>query len=444
MPDRNQNRNSTDPESLLSNLAEQKALSELKRRLLAAEMEGFLVDMQVQIERMRASVDLLERADQLGLEMIYLNRRDALLDFLPYLEGYVKRPESKLYIVSSSLKGALEKMPVFADVIYEAVPRQMCPDGEENTENVLESSQKEFCVLLTHPWYSSFRENQEVRSPGDIADEIFQSIRKLREMGARDIKFYKGTPTCFLIATDERMLLNPYPYEKEAFESFCITVKKIVPPTIPGSIYEQYITNHFFAPWENLRGNALTYEYFELDGPIPGPEKRLEEGPDFFVIQDANEFYLAVFLRGKQGVPAAVEMTDTEEEKSRADRTATPELPKFVSLGDKFKLRLLRVRNNTYEWVPLKEVKYYFNEERRSGKILGKHPGEFEEFAMIGIFSDEDPPIENPHEHKEGWAHPDLKGQPLPLFWRWMWEKPKDKPKRQEHDAPETTAVGGQ
>jgi len=374
-------------------------LASLRDVLVTGEIQEYLGALQREVKRMRDSIDLLNRADQLGLDMVYLTRQEALHTFLRYLKGYVERQESKLYIVGSSLKGAIEMIPDFRDVLEKA----------RRTES---SPKKELHVLLTHPFYSSFRENQEDRSAGDIADEIFQSIRLLRQMGITETKLYKGTPTCFLIATDECMLLNPYPYEKEAFESFCLIVRKV---DSPNSIYYQYIMHHFYEPWQNRRGNALEYQYFRLEGPNPG--QTLSDGPDFFVIQDAKEFYLAAFLRGVPGLPTVVKKETGAGEKEDGLEPAAAQVPEFIPLGDQFVVKLLRVHDDgrVCEWEEFKGQQY-FNPERRRGKVIGSHPGDFKEFAMVGVFSRDDT-YRNPHTHKLEWAPLGLKGQPLPLFW---------------------------
>lgn len=385
-------------------------LSRVRTELVTGEMREYLADLQREVSRMRASLDLLDRADRLGLEMVFLNRQDALHAFISYLRGYVERQESKLYIVGSSLKGTIEMIPEFRSILEKAVPTTTSPN-------------KELSILLTHPWYSGFRENQEDRSAGDIADEIFQSLRIARQIGATEeqVKLYKGTPTCFLIATDERMLLNPYPYEKEAYESFCLTVRYV---NRPDSIYHQYITHHFLEPWGNRRGNALKYQYHRLEGPNPG--QKLLEGPDFFVIQDAREFYLAVFLRGTPGLPTVVERKDerTDLEEISMSQSSHDEVHEHIPLGDGFVVKLLRVGDSGQKcmWEEFKG-KSYFNPERRRGKVIGIHPGDFEEYAMVGVFSQDEEKFKNPHPHKKEWAPPGLQEHPLPLFWQWVRQR---------------------
>lgn len=363
-----------------------------------------LEDLGKEVERLHNSIDLLQQAASLGLEMVYPNRQDALNTFAKYLEDYVKRPDSQLFIVASSLKGILAKMPSFRHILYNAKP-------------VKDDKRKQLHILLTHPKHAQFRENQEERAQGDIAEEVFQSIRECEEaigLGPDDagdyIKLYKGTPTCFMIATTERMLLNPYPYEKEAYQSFCLTVRDV---GHYGSIYQQYRTHHFEEPWTNRRQNTLRYQRYTLEGPNPGERLDESRGPDFFVVQDADSFYLAVFLKGVRGLPPCVPL--------RANQTKAEEFGEQVlDLGDAFQVKLYRRKDGK-----LKEEDFdgqcHFHTQQRKGKILGEQKGSFEAYPFVGIFS-KDQKIKNPHIQPDAaWVDPELRGKPMPLFW---WARP--------------------
>ena len=52
----------------------------------------------------------------------------------------------------------------------------------------------------------------------------------------------------FGIATTERMLLNPYPYENESRRCMSLIIRKTEEPD---DIYHQYLTGHFENPWKN-------------------------------------------------------------------------------------------------------------------------------------------------------------------------------------------------
>ncbi|MCY2951827.1 MAG: hypothetical protein NTU53_07595 [Planctomycetota bacterium] len=382
----------------------ERTMERLRAELISGELARSLDDLTGQVSRMRASLDLLNRADSLGLHMVYLDRQEALRDFMPHLKEYVKRDDSELYIVGSSLKGVLAKETDFGEAMVQA-----CPPGPK--------SKKVLNILLTHPWYARLRENQEDRSAGDIAAEVFESIRVLRERLSpslvsgpnSQIRLYKGTPTCFMIATKDSMLLNPYPYEKEGYQSFCLTVRSV---NEQNCIYHQYFEHHFREPWRNRHGNTLDYKYYKLIGPNP-LGKPLQDGPDFFVVQDAKDFYLAIFLKATPGLPMSMDIASPATQASDS-HLGTP----VLRLGGKFEVKLLRTSPNgpsVWEVFTPESEFYNFNQDQRRGKILATHPGRFDEFSMLGVFSAEG--IENPHKHDPAQCPPDMVDQALPLFW---------------------------
>ena len=158
--------------------------------------------------------------------MLYTDRSTALVDFSNAMQNEAQRGKDmgSLIIVGSSVKGLLENVKDTPMIIKKAIEARC-----------------ELRILLTHPQYSRYRENQEDRPTGAIEDEIFDGIRKLEScvedkfpetpdrILAPMVKLYKGTPTCFMIIAGNRMLINPYPYEEEAYKSYCILVRKVEP-----------------------------------------------------------------------------------------------------------------------------------------------------------------------------------------------------------------------
>jgi hypothetical protein len=53
------------------------------------------------------------------------------------------------------------------------------------------------------------------------------------------VYLYRGTPTCFGVLASQGMLLNPYPYGRQAYESPCIEIRKQTPA------YDVYKQAHF-------------------------------------------------------------------------------------------------------------------------------------------------------------------------------------------------------
>ncbi len=163
---------------------------------------------------------LFAASEMVGIETAYENREVALLErnadgkdaqsFLQFM-----KTEPKLIVVGSSLLGLRMYITKLSQYLR-------WRKGREGYETKL---------LLTHPCFSALREDQEKRSQGQIRKEIQDTLRYLEKDCALDlnmsIRFYKGTPTCFMIVTSNAMLLNPYPYQTEAYRAFCLEVRRL-------------------------------------------------------------------------------------------------------------------------------------------------------------------------------------------------------------------------
>jgi len=119
-------------------------------------------------------------------------------------------------------------------------------------------------ILMTNPEVSELRERQEVRERGSIANEIRESVNTLtQDWGiTRDsIRFYNGAPTVFLLFTPERMLLNPYSYQTEAFKTFTLEVARTQSSE---DIYAQYLLNHFERSWQGPNSSSVEDAFRDL------------------------------------------------------------------------------------------------------------------------------------------------------------------------------------
>jgi len=159
-------------------------------------------------------------SQMVGIETAYENREIALLErdasgesaksFLKHLKS-----EPKLIVVGSSLLGLRMYITKLAQYLSE---RNDHPDYETK-------------FLLTHPCFTSLREDQEKRGSGQIQKEVQDTLRFLEKEGGLalqdSVRFYMGTPTCFMILTSNAMLLNPYPYQTEAYKAFCLEVRRL-------------------------------------------------------------------------------------------------------------------------------------------------------------------------------------------------------------------------
>jgi hypothetical protein len=370
--------------------------------------------LEGEVGSLRVSTEFLRRSSDLGLEMIYTDRAAALRDFAMSMQNEARRgkEKGKLIIVGSSIKGLLENIKETPMIIKDAVETEC-----------------ELRILLTHPEYSRYRENQEDRPTGAIEDEIFEGIRELEscvEVAYPDppdlklapmVKLYKGTPTCFMIVTGNRMLINPYPYEEEAYKSFCIAVREVEPRDpaidIERTIYAQYTRAHFEKPWDR---NSVPYRHYWLEGPNPKEAwDRDSCYGDVFVVQDASNFYLAVYLLGQRkakvrGMPTSIPFSGTSQN------------PNYLILPARFSVRLFSAYSNDWHSLDKGIGSLELHPERRRGKASGEVGGNLlNDYLMLGLF-DPDEKVANPNIDDESTIE-GLKGQPLPLFYVWLGEK---------------------
>lgn len=181
-------------------------------------------EMATSFERTRGLISkitgLFAASQMVGIDTAYENREVALLErdasggssesFLRHMKD-----DPKLIVVGSSLLGVRMFIPKLGPYLR-----------SRNSKKGYETK-----FLLTHPCFSALREDQEKRSQGQIRKEIEDTLRFLeKDCGldlSKSIRFYKGTPTCFMIVTSNAMLLNPYPYQTEAFKAFCLEVRRL-------------------------------------------------------------------------------------------------------------------------------------------------------------------------------------------------------------------------
>ncbi|HEX8068660.1 MAG TPA: toll/interleukin-1 receptor domain-containing protein [Pyrinomonadaceae bacterium] len=181
-------------------------------------------------------------ASPLGLEGVYQTRGAALENFAGSLNAEIDKAQqgkpARIWIVSSSCRG-------FLTAAIERFDGQGMIDQIANTPC-------DFRILMTDPDMADFRAEQEGRAQGAIQTEIRAGIAMLKYAGIKreNLKYYPGTPTVFAISTADKMLLNPYPYERESQRCFSLIVRKT---NSPEDIYHQYIDSHFEKPWKRAK-----------------------------------------------------------------------------------------------------------------------------------------------------------------------------------------------
>lgn len=210
------------------------------------------IKIEDRLNSLTPSFSLLSSGTKYGVENIHLNRSQALESFNWFLDSELQKAykgeASRIWIVSSSIKGLLT---IVTDHF----------DGKRLFEKIRDSK-CDIRIIMTHPDFANYRATQEKRQPGEIPHEIGMNISILKNYGIQRncIRFYRGTPTVFGIATMDRMLLNPYPYQSEAFRCFSIIVLKT--NNKDEDIYHQYLRYHFEEPWNKAEEVPQDY-WFE-------------------------------------------------------------------------------------------------------------------------------------------------------------------------------------
>ena len=170
---------------------------------------------------------LVESSASVGLARTYVSRTESLERSKFY--SAIEEENDHISIIGSSLLGLLQERHF--DYVAETLKKK-ARDGIE------------IRMMLTHPLFADFRAAQEGRNPKEIGNEIVKSLKLIKDMfeGHTDkcsVYLFHGTPTCFGIRTSKRLLLNPYPYGRQAYESPCFEFYR-------GTLaYDYYSHNHF-------------------------------------------------------------------------------------------------------------------------------------------------------------------------------------------------------
>ncbi|MBZ5511396.1 MAG: helix-turn-helix domain-containing protein [Acidobacteriia bacterium] len=189
------------------------------------------------------AIRLLQTIDAMGIRNAYKNRTDALNGFYPVLE----KEADSISVVCSSFMGVIRVAPQKVSLLLQHKAKTIT-----------------WRILMTDPDVSNLREQQEVREKGSIANEIWESVNTITQdwgISKESIRFYRGAPTVFMLFTPERLLLNPYTYQTEAFKTFTLEVARTENSE---DIYGQYVTNHFERSWQGP--NAVLLKDVVRDG----------------------------------------------------------------------------------------------------------------------------------------------------------------------------------
>ena len=170
----------------------------------------------------------------------------------------------------------------------------------------------------------------------------------------------------------------------------------------------------------------MPYRHYWLEGPNPlAAWDRDSCYGDVFVVQDASDFYLAVYLIGQRkakvrGMPTSIPFSETNMNSD------------YLILPDSFSVRLFNIHTKTWHSLDKQIGRLDLHPERRRGKASGAVDGNLlNDYQMLGLF-DPEGKITNPNIDSKS-SIEGLKGEPLPLFFVWLGEKRSDQePKTQQ------------
>ena len=213
----------------------------------ARDVQGYLRDIKQDVGELKEQQGLSHFYSEFGLESIYRNRLNAVENSI---FSRMEKETKQIDIVGSTIFGLRG---------HDLVTPQRVIDLLKNKLATINNFR--IRILLTHFEYLTFRQEQEkpIKRPERfrINDDAIQGIKALEEAElTNNVKFYKGAPTCFTIVchNESKMLLNPYPYEHEAYRSWCIVVRDV-----PEGIYREFLDSHIDRPWSN---SSLTIPYY--------------------------------------------------------------------------------------------------------------------------------------------------------------------------------------
>ena len=168
-----------------------------------------------------------------------------------YIEDAILSENKEIFIVGTSFRGLIWPGP-----------------GEEKLmEAIKDRIEKSDCkvkFLLTHPAFAHLRQSLEGiqrRENFHIAQEILETVKILKVAGVshNDIRFVKGTPTIFGIMTSNLMLLNPYPYQRQAYTSVTLVLDS---NNGNSQVYRAFEQSHFRGVWDG--SNVVELNGYDL------------------------------------------------------------------------------------------------------------------------------------------------------------------------------------
>lgn len=213
-------------------------IDRLSQRCRMVTTEPTINDLVTQVDSLVRSSQTLMQMSQLGFVSVYGNRRDAIEN---HFFNVLREEPKEIDVVGSTIFGLKGHQEATFEKIIELLRTKHTQAGMK------------LRILLTHWEFIAYRQDQEKTEKNIaryvISKELKDAVDILKANGLIGcVKFYRGSPTCFTIIADSQrqMLMNPYPYQSEAYNSWCIVVREAL-----GGIYSAFKKAHFDDPWEN-------------------------------------------------------------------------------------------------------------------------------------------------------------------------------------------------
>lgn len=235
-----------------------------RARVERDELQPFLDKFQGFANQLTKLEGRLEAFKQLGLNYCHASRQNALQSFLNHAREMIGDiPPAKaqdlgcvecrgtINIVSSSARGLMGYLDREAHEVQKA------------WRMLIVTHPKNFRILLTHPAFAHLRQPAEERSSGDIELEILKTavyLHCVADMRQQQLRFYRGSPTVFLIQTKKHILLNPYPYGKMAMDTLCLEFES----ENEGSYVAGFVSMHFNHTWEFIHQDSKRVDNYPL------------------------------------------------------------------------------------------------------------------------------------------------------------------------------------
>jgi hypothetical protein len=204
----------------------------------------------------RDILDALHGCKSTGLSRIYVDRKEALVDFWKNHVINADSPPTMLTVWGVSLKGTEVQGMQLVNLL-----------GDFLLLNRNLKRKVDLRLFLTHPQYGRIRARQEHEGLDSIGNDVCTTIKLLKSLiedpkhpfQSSHIRLYKGMSTAFIVATERWILIQPYPHQWDDSRSALFSL--VAEKTQDFGIYAQWMERNINKAWTDME---LT-ESFDLE-----------------------------------------------------------------------------------------------------------------------------------------------------------------------------------